>query len=233
MAEHDDTIRLTAKGVWRGFREMFAIALFSIPFGIAFGTAAADAGVPPLETILMSVFTFSGVAQFAALEFWREPVAWGMLIFVVTAGSARLIVMGAVLAPWLNRLTPGRRFLALAWLSDPNFAKSQPAYRAGERDAGTLLGAGLALWSLWVIGTVIGALAGNVIGDVSVYGFDVVMVCFFSAMVAGEAGRRTAFLPIAAAALVAVVTLPWLPGGWNVIAAALAGGAVTVLRDDG
>ncbi len=233
MVQHDDTIRLTAKGVWRGFRDMFAIALFSIPFGIAFGTAAADAGVPPLETILMSVLTFSGVAQFAALEFWREPVAWGMLIFVVTAGSARLIVMGAVLAPWLNRLTPGRRLLAMAWLSDPNFAKSQPAYRAGERDAGTLLGAGLALWSLWVVGTAIGALAGNVIGNVSDYGFDVVMICFFGAMVAGEAGGRTAFLPIAAAALVAVVTLPWLPGGWNVIAAALAGGIVTLLRDDG
>lgn len=219
---------------------MFAVALFSIPFGIAFGTAATEAGVPPLEAILMSVFTFSGVAQFAALEFWGQPVAWAMLAFVVLAASARMLVMGAVLAPWMNGLPAGRRFLALAWLSDPNFAKSQPAWRAGERDAGTILGAGLALWSLWVLGTAIGVLGGNVIGDVADYGFDVVMVCFFSALVVGEAAGRkgtgggglaslATAAPIVAAALVAVVTLPVLPSGWNVIAAALAGGLVTLL----
>jgi predicted branched-subunit amino acid permease len=235
---NDDRIRLTLNGVWRGGRDMFAVALFSIPFGIAFGTAAIEAGVPPLEAILMSVLTFSGVAQFAALEFWETPVAWGMLAFVVLAASARMLVMGAVLAPWMNALPAGRRFLALAWMSDPNFAKSQPDWRAGERDAGTLLGAGLTLWSLWVVGTVIGVLGGNVIGDVSDYGFDVVMACFFTALVVGEAGRLAknagykAFVPIAVAALVAVVTLPLLPDGWNIIAAALAGGIATMVRRD-
>lgn len=238
----DDTIRLTLNGVWRGARDMFAVALFSIPFGIAFGTAAVEAGIPPLEAILMSAFTFSGVAQFAALEFWDKPVAWGMLAFVVLAASARMIVMGAVLAPWMNALPAGRRFLTLAWLSDPNFAKSQPDWRNGERDAGTILGAGLALWSLWVIGTAVGVLGGNVIGDVSDYGFDVVMACFFSALIVGEvagpkgsekdgvkASKRTSFLVICAAALVAIITLPLLPTGWNVIVAALAGGIVTML----
>ncbi|WP_425406186.1 AzlC family ABC transporter permease [Hwanghaeella sp.] len=223
---------LTLNGVWRGYRGMFAVALFSIPYGIAFGTAATDAGVMPVEAIAMSAFIFSGVAQFAALEFWREPVPWAMLAFVVTAASARMLVMGAVLAPWINAIPAGRRFLALAWMSDPNFAKSQPEFRAGERDVGTMLGAGLSLWSLWVLGTVIGTLAGNVIGDVAVFGFDVVMVCFFAALVAGEAGKRSPILPIAAAALVAVVTLPWLPSGWNVIAAALTGGVLTVMRRD-
>ena len=225
-------MKLTLNGVWRGYRGMFAVALFSVPYGIAFGTAATDVGVAPLEAIAMSVFIFSGVAQFAALEFWREPVPWAMLIFVVTAASARMLVMGAVLAPWVNAVPAGRRFVALAWLSDPNFAKSQPEFRAGERDVGTMLGAGLSLWSLWVLGTAIGALAGNVIGDVSGFGFDVVMVCFFAALVAGEAGKRTPLFPIAAAALVAVVTLPWLPSGWNVIAAALTGGLLTLVRRD-
>lgn len=243
MEDDKDRMRLTLNGVWRGYRGMFAVALFSVPYGIAFGTAATDAGVSPVEAIAMSIFIFSGVAQFAALEFWREPVPWGMLIFVVTAASARMLVMGAVLAPWVNAIPAGRRFLALAWMSDPNFAKSQPEFRAGERDVGTMLGAGLSLWSLWVLGTAVGALAGNIIGDVSAFGFDVVMVCFFAALVTGEAagrakggaGRkavRAAVLPIAAAALVAVVTLPLLPSGWNIIAAALAGGLLTVMHRD-
>ena len=51
----------------------------------------------------MSVLVFSGAAQFAALDFWPGPVAFGSLALVVLALNARHIVMGAAL--WTHGLS--------------------------------------------------------------------------------------------------------------------------------
>lgn len=231
--DHSDDpsgIVLTLRGTWCGFRGLFPVAVFSVPFGIGFGAAATKAGLSSEQSIAMSLATFSGTAQFSALTFLPGPVDYLSLTLVVLAVSARHVVMGAALAPWVNRLPLGRRLIALAWLSDPNFAQGQPAFRAGERDIGVLLGGGVALWLNWTLGTAIGAFGGQALGEVARYGFDVVMLCFFAAIVAGYMRSRANLAPIVIAALVAVVAVSILPLGWNVLVAALLGGSASLVR---
>lgn len=219
---------LTWKGVLHGARSLFPIAAFTIPFGIAFGVAAIESGMTSAQAVLMSVAAFSGAAQFATLDFWQEPLAFGSLAMVVLALNARHVIMGAAMSPWINRLPFGRRILSLSFLSDPNFADSQPAFQDGERDVGILLGGGLMLWACWVAGTTIGSLGGEGIGDPGSFGIDVVMPCFFAAVVAGQLNRLTAVVPILVASVIAVLLLNFVPTGWNVVLAALAGGIVGV-----
>lgn len=223
-------IILTFAGVVRGGRRLLAVAAFVLPFGIAFGVAAAEKGMTVAQILAMSAVVFSGAAQFATLDFWTAPLAFGSLALVVLAVNARLIILGAALSPWVNALPPSKRVLALTLLSDANFADSHVAFRTGERDVGYLLGGGLVMWVNWNIGTAIGALAGALIGDPALFGLDVVMVCFFGAIVAAQLKRRTAILPVAVAFVVAFTTVDILPTGWNVILAALAGGLVSVVR---
>jgi predicted branched-subunit amino acid permease len=227
-----DPVVLTPAGTWRGFRDLLPIAMFSLPFGIGFGAAAINTGLAPFDAIVMSALVFSGAAQFAMLDFVGTDITLASLALVVLAVSARLTVMGAALAPWLNTLPAPRRFAVLAWLSDPNFAKSQPALHGGERDAGYLLGGGLALWTNWVAGTAIGALAGDIIGDVAGFGFDIIVVAFFVTVVVGELRKPPMILPVAVAAVAAISTAGILPDGWNVIAAALSGAVTTLLRHE-
>lgn len=227
----DAEVVLTPGGLWRGCRKLFPIALFTVPFGVAFAVAALESGLTGLQAILMSLVTFSGAAQFATLDFWQEPVAFGSLAMVVLALNARHIIMGAALSPWLNQLPLGQRVLSLGFLSDPNFAGSQPAFRNGERDVGLLVGGGVILWMAWVAGTAIGALGGAEIGDPAAFGIDVVMPCFFAAVVAGQFKQPSALAPIVVASVVAIALLNVLPTGWNVVLAALAGGAVAVFSD--
>lgn len=208
------------------------VAVFSTPFGIAFGAAAIEAGISPEKAIAMSALVFSGAAQFATLDFVGPDVAWASLALIVLAISARLVVMGAVVSRELNAIPAWRRFPTLAWLSDPNFARTQPKFRHGETEVGLLLGGGLALWLNWVAGTAIGALAGDVIGDVSGYGFDVVMLCFFAAVVAGEVKGPRIAIPVAVAGLCAVMMHGLLPLGWNVIVAALVGASLSLIGRD-
>ncbi|MBE2276114.1 MAG: AzlC family ABC transporter permease [Rhodobacteraceae bacterium] len=200
------------------------VALFFIPFGLAFGVAASTKGMAATQSMVLSLLAFSGSVQFSTLDLWHATIAYGTLALVVTAVNARHVVMGAALSPWINRLPLRQRLPTLALLNDANFAACQTAFRSGERDMGLLLGSGLVLWAGWVLGAVAGAFAGTSIGDPVALGFDVVMLCFLAAMVAGQANRPLSLVPVLVGAAVAILTLPLLPQGWNVIVGAFAGG---------
>lgn len=212
-------------------RGLFPISIFVIPFGIAFGVAAAEQSLTVVQAIAMSALVFSGAAQFASLELWRGPIAYGSLALIVLAVNARHVVIGAALSPWVNGLPIGKRVLVSSFLSDPNFADSQPAFKSGERDMGRLLGGGLILWMNWVIGTTIGVIAGARIGDPEIYGLDVVMVCFFAATFTGQLRNKSTVVPALIASAVAVLSLGIVPAGWNIILAAIAGGVGGVIFD--
>ncbi len=222
-------VRLTMAGVTRGARRLAPIALFVIPFGIAFGAAAIEGGVTPGQSVVMSLSVFSAAAQFAALEFWDGPLLTFSLLLTVLAVGTRLILMGATLAPWLNQLSRPKRLLALSLLSDVNFADSYDALRRDDRDLGRLVGGGLALCICWVIGTAIGVIAGASLGNLGRYGIDVVMVAFFAAIAVGQWQDIKDLLPSIVSAFVAVLGLTLLPPGWNIVLAAVAGGIAGVL----
>jgi 4-azaleucine resistance transporter AzlC len=222
--------RFTASGVWRGCVEIAPVAAFVIPFGIAFGVAASAKQVPAEVSLLMSAAIYAGASQFAALDLWVAPLPLATLALTVLAVNARHILLGAVLAPWLLRVPPLRRLAALFFLSDANFAQAMAARERGEMDAGILLGSGLTMWICWMTGTSIGVVAGSLLGDLSRFGFDAVMVAYFAAVVAGQWKGRADLLPWVAAAVVALVGAHVLPPGWHIIAGALTGGIIGAWR---
>lgn len=229
--------RLTGAGVTRGARDLASVAAFAVlPFGVGFGAAAAEQGLTPAQALIMSALAFSGVVQFAALEFWRGAMTYGVLALVTIAINARLIMMSAAMAPWVNAVSPARRAASLAMLSDANFAAGRAELARGADDLGPYLGGGLVLWSAWVAGTAVGVAAGAVLGDLSVYGLDMVMACFFVTLAAGQIQGWPSVAVMALAAAVAALTAHALPVGWNVVVAALAGGALNAAlhwREDG
>jgi len=223
--------RFTANGVWRGAVEIAPIAAFIIPFGIAFGVAASAKGVPGEISLLMSIVIFAGASQFAVLDLWHAPLPLATLALTVLAVNARHVLLGAVLAPWLLQIPLPGRVAALLMLSDANFAHAIAARERGEIDAGILFGSGIAMWVTWVISTAAGVLAGSLLGDLSRFGFDAVMVTYFAAIVIGQWKGRLDLIPWIGAAAAAVIGAQVLPAGWHIIAGALAGGAIGAWRN--
>ncbi|MCB9958971.1 MAG: AzlC family ABC transporter permease [Rhodospirillaceae bacterium] len=215
----------TFAGILRGMRRTLVVAVFITPFGIAYGVAATEQGMSATQAILMSAVVFAGAAQFATLDLWQAPVAFVSLALLVLAVNARMVIMGAALAAWLNRISLGRRLLTLGFLTDVNFADMLPVYRRGERDLGLLLGSGVVLWFPWVGGTALGALTGQSLGSPEVFGFDVVMISFFGAIVVSQT-RRASIATVASAAVASVLFGQYVAGGWNILLAALVGGCV-------
>ncbi|HMA56843.1 MAG TPA: AzlC family ABC transporter permease [Pseudolabrys sp.] len=222
--------RFTASGVRRGSREIAPIAAFVIPFGIAFGVAAFAKGISPGISVFMSIAIYAGASQFAALDLWYAPLPLATLALTVLAVNARHILLGAALAPWLLQIPIVRRLAALLLLSDANFAHTMAVRDRGETDAGILFGSGLTMWIIWIVSTAVGALAGSLLGDLSRFGFDAVMVAYFTAVIVGWWKGRSDLFPFVTAAAVAVAGTYVLPAGWHIIAGALVGGIAGVWR---
>ena len=220
----------TLAGVRRGIIEILPVAAFLIPFGIAFGVAASAKGVGAEVSLLMSMTVYAGAAQFAVLDLWYAPLPLVTIALTVLAVNARHLLLGAALAPWLLQIPLGRRLAALLLLSDANFAYAMSARDRGEIDAGILFGSGIAMWVIWIAGTAVGAFAGALLGDLSRFGFDAVMVTYFAAIVVGQWKGRPDLVPWIAAAVVALAGSHLLPAGWHIIAGALAGGLVGAWR---
>lgn len=97
------------------------------------------------------------------------------------------------------------------------------ASRGGGRfDREFLIGATVPQYAAWVVGTVVGVLAGDVIGDVERLGLDAIFPAFFLALLVEETrsgGGRAVAVALLAAALALV---PFTPPGVPVIAACVA-----------
>lgn len=224
--------RVSWRGVRDGFRGMAPLAMFVIPFGIAFGAAAIDKGISPALALLMSALVFAGASQFSALDLWTSPLVIIPILLTTFAVNARHLLLGAALYPWLSAYPPCQRFAIVALLSDPNWALATKAYESGERDAGFLLGSGIILWIVWLVGTAIGALVGSDLGDLSRYGFDVLITVYFLTILISLWRGHDDVLPWLAAAGAAVIAAHLLTPGWYVVVGGLTGGIVGALRHD-
>jgi len=202
-----------------GVRAGLPFVLPTIALGISFGVLARPV-MGPVAPIVMSICVFSGAAQFAALS---VLVAGGGAVAAIAAGmlmNARWLPMGFAVGPSL----PGRAFaraLQGQAIVDASFVISSRG--DGTFDRGLLLGATLPQGASWVTGTVIGVVAGPVLGDPQQLGLDAVFVAFYLALVVEEASRsRLAIASAVGGAAIALALMPFAPPGVPIIVASLA-----------
>ena len=207
------------------------LCIFVFVLGATFGVAARHAGLSVMVASLMSAAVFAGGSQFAALALLGPPPAMVPLLLGTLAINARLLLLGAALAPWLLRLPVWQRLASVTVLSDANWAQAMRAHADGERDAGVLVGAGLAMWVTWIIGTATGAFASQAVPDVGRFGLDALLVGFFAAaLTGGWRGKPDAPAAIGAA----VVTLMMVELGahdWSILIGAVGGAAAGAWSD--
>jgi predicted branched-subunit amino acid permease len=228
------SLRFSLAGCLEGARYTLPLLPSMFVFASAFGTAAAQKGLGLGETLGISAFVFAGAAQMVAIEIWREVWTPGTLLTLMTVTAvinARLILMGASIQHWLADEPKARIALSAFLLTDANWLISTRYSSEGGRDVGVLIGSGLALWLIWVPGTLPGYLAGALVSDPKRIGLDLILPIFFSAMLVPLwKGWRPA-RPWAAAAVVALLVHAFVPGYAFIIAGALAGAAAGALLE--
>lgn len=224
-------VSFTRAGVWRGFILAQPLAPGVAVYGLVFGALAGERGLSWLQALLTSVLVYSGSAQLAALQVWSDNAnAVLALVVTVLAINARYVLYGASIQPWLSQVPRSRSLPTLFLLGDGSWALAMREHAAGYRDAGFILGSGLAGFIPWVGGTFVGHLLAHTLADPKAWGLDFMLPAFAAAIgISLWRGRADAW-PLAAAVAVALPMQVWAPSGWTIVLAGLAAGAAGAMR---
>ena len=200
-----------------GIRAALPLAIAPLLFGTSFGLLAIDAGLGPVGAVAMSATTFAGSAQFAAASILDTGGGAAAAIVAALLLNARYVPLSLAVAS----IFPGsrrRRALESQLIVDESWAL---AGRSGRFEYGVLIGAGILLYVLWVGGTALGTVAGDLL-DPEAIGLDAAFPALFLALLAPYLRERRALLTALAAAAITVVLLPVAPPGVPIVAASLA-----------
>jgi 4-azaleucine resistance transporter AzlC len=201
-----------------GVRAILPIAATVPLFAISFGVLARASGMGIAAPIVMSATTFGGSAQFAVASILDEGGSVAAAIVAALLLNARYAAIGISVASLFHG-SLFRRVAESQVVVDESWAVS--ARPDGTFDRRVLLGAGLTLYVLWVLGTVVGVVGGGALGDPDRLGLDAAFPALFLALLARQLTTRRAVMAALAGGGIALVLLPFAPPGVPIVVAVL------------
>ncbi len=225
-------VTFTWAGFRRGMNASLPMQIGQIPFSLVAGVTAQVHGLSFVEATLMAGVVFAGSAQLLTLAAWTWPVSVMAASLTALMVNLRFILMGPLLAPWLDQLRGWKRWAPLYFLVEHDWALALKEIERGGRDAAYFFGAGSLLWFMWILGSMAGFLLGQAVAPKPGHPlFFAAVAVFITLLVPMWKGKRD-LVPWAVAALTAVTVSRLLPGtAWHVLSGAVAGGCAGYLRD--
>ena len=191
-----------------------------MPFGVAFGVAASEAGLAVWQASAYSLFVFTGSAQFAAVDVIGDG---GSALSAVAAGALlnlRSLAFGVVMASALTGPWWKRALWSQVMIDETTALGSAQADPALRRYA--YLWCGGVLFVAWNLSTLVGAAVLSSSGElVHDWGIDAAVPAAFLALLwprLADPGQRYSALLGGA---IALALLPLAPPGVPILAAAL------------
>jgi len=152
----------------KGFYDVSPLLLPVVPFGIIFGAIGIELGFGPYITYATSIIIFSGASQIVFFQLLSNGASSIIAITSSSVVSTRHLLYGAVVAQYLSKLSLMWKIFLSYLLTDQAFAVSQEFFKKNSNDEYKhyhLLGAGLTLWIVWQLTTVIGILLGSIVPE--------------------------------------------------------------------
>jgi predicted branched-subunit amino acid permease len=208
-------------------RDAIGIGLATGAYAISFGAVSVAAGLSVWQTQALSSLMFTGASQFALVG----VLSAGGGAVAAVAIAALLGVRNAFYAlHMVTVLRPrgARRLLAAQLTIDEStgMAIGHEDHEPSARKA--FWATGIAIFTLWNIGTLIGALGADVLGDPARFGLDAAIPAAFLALLWPRLDTRLMRVIAVIAAAVALLLTPLLPAGLPVLIAGAVGVAVGI-----
>jgi predicted branched-subunit amino acid permease len=201
-------------------RQCLSVGVATGAYGISFGALSVASGLNIWQTIALSALLFSGASQFAVVGIIAAGGAGAAAVATSSLLGARNGIYGLQMSRLLG--VRGLRRVPAAQLTideSTAVAIGQPepsAQRLG------FWGTGLAVYVLWNLTTILGALVGNALGDPRQFGLDAAAPAAFCALLWPRLRHGDARAVAAVAAVIALVVAPHAPAGIPVLVAAVA-----------
>nr|WP_300151306.1 AzlC family ABC transporter permease [Propionicimonas sp.] len=187
-------------------------------YGVSFGALSVAAGLNVWQTCALSALMFTGGSQFAFIGVigggGTGAAAWAAATLLGVRNGVYGMQLKALIRP------PGRLIPLMAQLTiDESTATATAQDDHDERVRGFWT-AGVGVYVLWNTFTLVGAFAGNALGDPAQWGLDGAAVAAFLGLLWPRLHARDPIATAVVAALATIVTLPLVPPGIPVLVAA-------------
>ena len=203
-------------------QQALSVSLATGAYAISFGALAVAAGLDVWQTMALSLLVFSGGSQFAFVGVLGAGGTAAAAVATSTFLGLRNGFYGVGLAPVLRPMRGWRRAGAAQVTIDEStaVALAQPAEDVAARRQG-FWWTGIGVFVAWNAITVVGALAGQQIGDPATWGLDAAAAAAFLGLVWPRLASRSAQWVAAGAAVLALALTPVSPAGVPILAAAV------------
>lgn len=203
-------------------------------YGVSFGAMGITAGLTVLQTCALSILMFTGASQLAFVGVIgaggapATAIATALLLGVRNA-------MYAVRMSTLLHVRRGWRLLAAQFTIDESTALAIAQDESIEEGRASRLGfwsGGLAVYVLWNLATLAGALSAQAIGDPKALGLDTAIAAGLAGLLWPRLRDRESWGIAAGAVALALALTPFVPAGVPVLSCSLIafGVAVTTMR---
>lgn len=210
----------------KGIRDGIPICLGYISVAFAFGILATSSGLSVLEATLISALNVTSAGQLAAVPIIAMGGGFFELALAQLVINMRYALMSVSLSQKLSRSVSLPDRFAISFVNtDEVFAvaMSNP-YPVGRK---YLYGLILTPFFGWTSGTLLGALAGNILPELLVSALGIALYAMFIAIVipAGVGDKKVALCALAAVVLSCVLyftpVLKEIPSGFAIIISAV------------
>lgn len=204
-------------------RDALGVGIASGAYGLSFGALSVAGGLSIAQTCALSLLVFTGASQFALIGIVASggsPLSGALTGLLL---GTRNTLYGLRVGPLLGWRGWRRTVAAHALIDETTAMSVNRSTRAAARMG--YVSTGVALFVLWNLATVVGALAGEAVGDPRAYGLDAAVGGAFLALLWPRLAARRNQLVAVLAAVVALGLVPVTTAGVPVLAA----GGVAVL----
>ncbi len=212
-------------------RDALGIGIATGAYALSFGAISTAAGLSLLQTCALSVLMFTGASQFALVGVvGAGGSVWAGAATAALLGS-RNALYGVRLSSLLDR-TGWKRAAAAHFVIDETTAMAI-AREAVPESRFAFWATGAAVFTLWNLGTLIGALATHALPDPKVLGFDAAPPAAFLALLAPRLRAREPLAIALGAGVVALICLPFVPAGVPLLMVAVLVAIYGIARSNG
>ncbi len=187
-------------------RQALPIVLGYIPVGFAYGVLAQKVGLSLTAGIGMSVIVFAGSSQLIAAGLFGAGAAPLSIVLTTFIVNLRHLLMSATLAQKLTGWKKWQIALFGFQLTDETFALHTMRMAKKRPPRAETFALNMTSHLSWVIGSLVGYLAGGQIADVKPIGLDYALPAMFIALLVPQVVKPV-YLMMASLAAVLSVTL--------------------------
>jgi 4-azaleucine resistance transporter AzlC len=233
---HTNNPAFDRRQIWKGFAESVPVMVSVLAFGLVYGVLAVQSGLTVLEASLSCVIVLAGMSQFASLPLFAAGVSPLAIIGTTFIINMRHMIMGASIARRFTEHGLFGKAAASYFLIDESFAMATAYAEKGGKGSirDYMIGSGIAVFMSWNLGTLVGALFGNILGDPKEFGLDFAAAAAFIGLLVPQIKGKGDIFVLLIAAVLSVGSYLVFTGSWYIlitgIAASLAGALVT--RDE-